>query len=139
MLPGNSDEILTAYFNGDQHLDLAVGYYNTDHHVVTFLGDGQGSFVAGGAFSVGDVHGITAADFDGDGKLAAATYFPQSVVVAIGNGAGGFDSVRKYVLPADGPFPIDVAVGDFNNDSRPDLATANYGTDDSVILLNLPK
>src|SRR5437588_414772 len=56
-----------------------------------------------------------------------------------GNGTRHFGQKHKYVLPARAPFPIDVAAGDFNDDGRPDLATANYGTDDSVILLNLPK
>ena len=141
LLPGNAGEILTGYFDGDQHSDLAVGFYNYSPHVTTFLGDGQGSFVPGGAVSVGDAHGIAAADFDGDGRLdlAVATYFPQSVVVALGDGTGHFGRKHKYVLPARAPFPIDVAAGDFNDDGRPDLATANYGTDDSVILLNLPK
>ena len=85
--------------------------------------------VPGSPFAVGArPQGMTAADFNGDGRpdLATANFNSTNVTVLLGNSTGSF-------LPApDSPislstFPNSVAVGDFNGDGRLDLVTANYG------------
>ena len=43
----------------------------------------------------------------------------------LGNGAGGFGAATNFAV---GTNPYSVAVGDFNRDGNPDLATANYDT-----------
>jgi len=134
---GSGAEILAGDFNNDQHLDLAVGYYNSDNHIDLFIGDGNGNFTLQSAVPVGDVHGLTAADFNGDGNLdlAGATYFGGAIVVATGDGTGHFNRHLKYSLRR-GALPIDVAFGDFDRDGRPDLVTADFGTDDVALLFN---
>jgi hypothetical protein len=125
-------------FNGDGKQDLAVtNLYGT---VVVLPGNGDGTFQPamyyGGAWGSGAV-----GDFNGDGKpdLAVANYGDwlakgQGVRVLLGNGDGTFQTTNfSYVAGND---PVSVAVGDFNGDGFPDLAVANYWSNDVSILLN---
>ena len=88
-------------------------------------------------FAVGAGPGsVVIADFNSDGKLDIVTANEQSgdASVLLGDGKGGF-------LPAPGsPFsagnaPNDIAVGDFNQDGRLDLAFANHETQHLTVLL----
>jgi hypothetical protein len=76
----------TASATGESGGALAVGDFNRDGRpdlvlsmadgpaAVLFLGRGDGTFAAGGAYLTGDgAAGITAADFDGDGREDLAT------------------------------------------------------------------
>jgi hypothetical protein len=82
---------------------------------------------------------VAVADFDGDGApdLATANSAGGTVSVLRGHGDGGFAPALHFsVGPAAAfAFPLSVAVGDFDGDGAPDLATANSGTDDVTILL----
>jgi hypothetical protein len=50
----------------------------------------------------------------------------------LGNGSGGFGPLVNF---AAGDAPYSVAVGDFNGDGRPDLAMANFASDNVSVLL----
>jgi hypothetical protein len=54
------------------------------------------------------------------------------VSVLLGNGSGGFGAPAGY---AAGASPMDVVVGDFNGDDRPDVAVADYTGDTVSVLL----
>jgi hypothetical protein len=56
------------------------------------------------------------------------------VNVLIGNGAGGFYTDNSYALPSG--IPGAAAVGDFNRDTWPDLATVNPSASTVSVLLN---
>ena len=51
-------------------------------------------------------------------------------------GAGGSFGAKTDFAAGDGP--VSVAVGDFNGDSDPDLATANFDSDNVSVLLQAP-
>jgi FG-GAP repeat len=57
------------------------------------------------------------------------------VTILLGDGMGGFTQPSNSPVGA-GDVPQSVAVGDFNLDGKPDLATANNGSNDATILLN---
>jgi hypothetical protein len=88
-------------------------------------------------FAVGAGPGSVAiADFNGDGKLDIVTANEQSgdASVLLGDGKGGFLPAPGSPFPA-GNAPNDIAVGDFNQDGRLDLAFANHETQHLTVLL----
>ncbi len=140
-LAGNSTAIVAADFNHDSHPDLAVSVFNNypNNHVAIFLGDGSGGFTPGAEIIVPNAHGLAAADFNFDGELdvAVATYGFNTIAVASGDGTGAFGPATEHDLKPGGHSPFDVAAADFNGDGKPDVVTANFSGDASV-LLNLP-
>jgi hypothetical protein len=76
-------ELVSADFNGDGKLDLAVASVNFNNASI-FLGSGDGTFAASASPTTGlNPDGLAVGDFNGDGRLdlAAATY--NSNVVSI--------------------------------------------------------
>jgi hypothetical protein len=117
-------------FNGDGHLDLAVGDTNSDE-VSVLLGNGDGTFQAAQNYTInGHANSLVVGDFDGDGipDLAVAG---SVVTVLLGKGDGTFHSARSYAI--DG-YANSLVVGDFNGDGIPDLAMAG-----SVVTILLGK
>src|SRR5207249_2462038 len=87
-------------FNGDGKQDLAVGN-QTSNNVSILLGDGAGSFSAATNFSTGagtQPASVAVGDFNGDGKqdLAVANFFPNTVSILLGNGAGSFSAATSF-------------------------------------------
>ena len=70
---------------------------------------------------------VAVGDFNGDGKpdLAVANGGDNyDVSVLLGNGDGTFQAAVNY--PTGGFFPYALAVGNFNGDTKPDLAVAGF-------------
>jgi hypothetical protein len=74
-----------------------------------------------------NVTAVRAADFDGDGKLDVVANTPGKSYVYYGDGAGAVrtPSVPLGVGPGNGVGNL--AVGDFNRDGTPDVATVDTG------------
>ena len=131
-----------ADFNNDQHLDLAVGNRD-DKNVSVLLGDGTGSLdnLRNYPLSGSDAtpYAVVAADFNGDQQIDLATANEHSSVatngtvdVFLGNGTGSFGNATSF--PA-GLQPLSLAVGDYNDDQKLDLAIANDFNPGTVSLL----
>ena len=136
---GNSPySMVVGDFNGDGKPDLAVANYG-DNTVTVLLGNGSGGFTAaaGNPFATGNgPNSLAAGDFNGDGRpdLAVANSGDDTVTILLGNGSGGFTAA------AGGPFAAGsgssfLAAGDFNGDGRPDVAIADYNTNNVTVLL----
>lgn len=145
VLPGNGDgtfqpqvtfpirtfasSLVTADFNNDGNGDLAMAWPAHDS-VVVLLGDGAGGFGAPKEFSREQVDspflGVTAGDFDTDGKqdLMIISVGSNQIVFAKGNGDGNFGPFTFAGTVRDDPRMIISA--DFNRDGNVDLATANF-------------
>jgi len=68
------------------------------------------------------------ADLNGDGKqdLVIGNALANSLSVLLGDGDRRFERALTF---ATGNNPNSIAIGDFNHDGKPDLATANIPTD----------
>ncbi len=114
--------IVTADFNGDDNLDLAV----TNHSSATVaicLGDGVGGFSAATTFATfgSSPDFLDAGDFDGDGKvdLAVANHGSSNISVLLGNGDGTFNRATLYTTNA--TYPSGIVVSDVNRDGEADI------------------
>jgi len=155
-----STETLPAYmiagdFNGDGTTDLAVLSYSffsspVESSVTTLLGKGDGTFTVSASsvvFLQGAVGGdgvpgaMTAADFNGDGKMDLAVvgdYIGSGgVSILLGNGDGTFTAMAPNP-DASADFG-QIATGDFNGDGIPDLVATNYFEDGSAPTIFLGK
>jgi hypothetical protein len=91
----------------------------------------------GSPFAVGGSPGsVAVGDFNRDGKLdlAVANYSSDNVTIRLGDGAGGFPTATGSTVGA-GNGPTAVAVGDFNNDGKQDLAVTNLLSHNMTIRL----
>jgi Bacterial Ig-like domain (group 3)/MBG domain (YGX type)/FG-GAP-like repeat len=127
-------QMATADFNGDGRQDLAI-LNGQDNSYEILLGNGDGTFQAALAYSVGATPGTVAvADFNEDGKLDLAILYAtaKQVSILLGNGDGTFSPGGTL---ATGNFPVDVKVGALNNDGHADLVVPNHDDDDVQIFL----
>ncbi len=130
-------QVVIADFNLDSKPDMAVAV-PFGNRASVFLGNGMGGFGPRADLSMGtNPFSIAAADFNRDGRpdIATANSNSNDVSVRLGDGMGGFGAAINFPVPA-GSQPRSITVGDFNLDGKPDLATANAGTDGVSVLLN---
>ena len=132
---------VTADFNGDGILDLAVTILNSPDtyvpgNVIILLGKGDGTFTAAPTL-VTDIFpsALVTADFNGDGKidLAFSDGTDGSISILLGNGDGTFTPAATIF----GSFGNNgaLAVGDFNGDGIQDLAVSQTIANTVRILL----
>jgi hypothetical protein len=136
---GSNPNAVAVYdFNKDARLDITVANY-LGNNVGVFLGNGDGTFATLLTFSVGTISGpysIAVADFNNDTRLdiTVANHNGNNVGVLLGNGDGTFQAQMTFSTGV-GSLPLSVTVGDFNKDTRMDIAVANAGGDNVGVLL----
>jgi len=130
---GNLDLAVVNGCGGTDPTDCAKG--PTDGTVSVLLGDGTGAFTLKTSPGTDpNPSWVAVGDFKNDGTLdlavtnaGTATSRGTTLTVMLGNGDGAFSTTS---ITSRGISPAAVAVGDFNNDGKLDLAVANAcGTD----------
>ncbi len=132
-VPEPPGDMVLGDLNGDERLDLALDSHDS-YGVTILLGDGKGGLALAPNSPIvmkqgqqPHTHGLGLDDLNGDGKLDLATVnnADNDVSVAFGDGRGGFAIAPRSPFPV-GPSPYPMALGDVNNDRRPDIvATAS--------------
>ncbi len=122
---GYPEGIITADFNGDGRLDLAV-VDNTTGRVIISYGNGDGNFRPGFTFATAfEPFFIEIADMNGDGKLDLVVegngYGLATCSILLGNGDGTFQPYVGY----DGGAMASYDIADFNNDGLLDVGVVN--------------
>jgi FG-GAP-like repeat/FG-GAP repeat len=134
-------------FNKDGILDMAVVNgpqfdQGVPGSLTILLGNGDGTFTAtSGSIATGNSPIFVAAgDLNGDGNpdLVVTNMnhgFPDlgTLIVLLGNGDGTFTPTPTTLTV--GSIPSTVSVADFNGDGKPDLVTANAGSNTVSVLL----
>jgi len=116
-----------ADLNGDGITDLATIHLG-GASVGVHISNGDGTFRVGGYYSaLGDTRSLAVRDFDLDGRTDLAVTYDRSdtdsayVGVLLGNGDGTFRPAVGYLAGIG--FWYELTTGDFNADSKIDLAT----------------
>ncbi len=136
----NPHSVAVGNFNADAHRDLAVANTGFPYNISILLGNGSGGFSGPTNFDAGtNPSSVAVGNFNADAlaDLAVAntgtpTGPPSNVSILLGNGSGGFGLPTNFTA---GGAPSSIAVGDFNADSRADLAVANHFSNDVSILV----
>jgi hypothetical protein len=144
VVPAVSEPYIPAV--GDVNLDgnldfVALGFYNLNVHVA--LGDGSGEFSPGTVayVSSGVSNDVIIADVNGDGKPdivgTSVGSKGEYLWLALGNGDGTFQKMKTFSVPGSNPYPIGVALGDFNGDGKIDAVVNGYDTTSNLGTIEL--
>lgn len=131
----NPRKIATGDFNGDDNLDIAVTLPDAAGIGIA-LGNGFGGFAIPLNVSAGaNLVYVGTGDFNGDNRadLISANSTVGTVSLFSGNGDGTFASPAAFALGS--PNPNHIAISDYNNDNKLDLAVLISGFPSSVITM----
>ena len=129
---GGSSAVTAADLNGDGWPDFVVTLANLAGAVEALLGNGDGTFQSAQSYPTGGAYpeGVVVADVNLDHKpdLVIANeegpvFFGGLVAILLGNGDGTFQPPVIYDSSAGDAWSI--AVGDLNQDGKPDVIVAN--------------
>jgi hypothetical protein len=129
--------LASADFNGDGKMDLAVANFH-DNTVTILLGNGNGTFQPAKTYTVGNGPvSVAVGKFNSRSNnwdLVVINETDNDAGILLGNGNGTFQPQVVYPTGAGGN-PLAVVVQDFNGDNIPDLAVADFHSEQVSVLL----
>jgi len=147
-------ELPTTVYVQDMNLDgrpdIITSHAYSDDSIVIFYGDGPFSFSVSQEIMLGkdrdvlehEIRDIAVTDLNGDGRpdIAAACYASASVVVLfnVSTDAAPQQQFRNETYTFKEGHPRALAVADFDNDTRPDIAVALWETNSVGLMRNVP-
>ncbi len=142
----NPLSVTIADLDGDGKQDILVENVgplsNSDGALAVFLGQGDGTFSPAVVYDTGctEPTAIAVTDLNNDGKPDIVTSCISwtgtdygFISVMSNNGDGSFATPAIYY---DGLWPSSLVVTDVNGDGKPDIVSANWGSDSVGVLLN---
>ncbi|MCY2989793.1 MAG: FG-GAP-like repeat-containing protein, partial [Planctomycetota bacterium] len=125
-------DVTAGDLNGDGRPDIVAvrNSGGTNVYVLTNLGGGAFGTATGYASGGSGLYQVVFSDLDGDGKqdLVVPNYNSSQVSTFFNPGDGTFRAATLYGVSNT---PISVAVGDFNEDGRTDIAASLYANNSS--------
>ena len=128
--------------NNDRHQDLVVCTPGDVTSCQPRYGDGLGAFAATppvtGNYIGRQLRAVAAEDFDDDGFLdfIGVSRGDNRALILFHDALGAINA-RIELLTGPGSKPRSIAIGDINNDQRPDIVIANEGTNELSFFINL--
>lgn len=143
-IPNFATAVMIADFDADGKKDISLSNSQGNNVILfrnTSTGIGNFSFASPVSFDTGlDPRGGVVADFNNDGKSDIAVSNQNGNSVSIlqntSSGAGTFSFAPRPWDFGVGISPYNLALGDFNSDGKPDLATANREGNNASVLIN---
>jgi hypothetical protein len=141
--------IAAADLNGDGHVDLVAARATSDelaYHITLFENTGAGAFAVAGEATVPGMPSrvpiqpvVSAADFDGDGRVDLAAGAKLDNKIAVLRNQGGFAFARTLHRASFGS--TNLLARDLNGDGAPDLVQAaafggTQSTGEIAVLMN---
>ena len=134
------NDLALADFQGDGNLDVAIANTETPE-ISILLGDGKGGFKPSprSPFTTEShphVHGVAAADFNGDGKIDIVTdsWGRNQILLLPGDGAGNLIPPGRPFNTGKRPYQR-LRAADFNKDGKPDVVTTDLDGNAVSVLL----
>lgn len=136
-----ADGVVVTDLNSDGKLDIvAQTSFSFTAHVSVLLGNGNGTFQTHVDYVFGGLSqptSILASDLNNDNKPDIVAINGSGATVFLGNGDGTLQPPVNY---GSSDFATSVAAGDYNGDSKIDLAVSSYGFGaDGVVSIMLGK